>query len=98
MLYTDFSEKVLGLQGAIIKKIETDKENINLFCEMERKVCKCPVCSAQTDKIHDYRTQIIKDIPIKGKKYLYTYGKDDTVAHAEKDFMKTIRFYQNTIE
>lgn len=27
-----------------------------------------PLCSAETDKIHDYRTQIIKGIPIKGKK------------------------------
>lgn len=68
MLYTDFSEKILGLQEAIIEKIETNEETINLFCKMKRKASKCPVCSAETDKIHDYRTQIIKDIPIRGKK------------------------------
>lgn len=43
---------------------------------MKRKACKCPVCSAETDKIHDYRTQIIKDIPIKGKKvFILTKSK-----------------------
>ncbi|MGN0470227.1 MAG: transposase family protein [Acutalibacteraceae bacterium] len=44
--------------------------------ELRRKACKCPECSAETDKIHDYRTQIIKDIPIKEKKvFILTKSK-----------------------
>lgn len=51
-----------------MEKIETNENTINIFCKLQRKACKCPVCLQKTDKIHDYQTQIIKDIPIKDKK------------------------------
>ena len=36
--------------------------------ELERKEHKCPCCSGQTSRIHDYRTQKVHDINILGKK------------------------------
>lgn len=67
MLYTHFTEELLGLQGVIITKIENDEKIITIYAEMERKKHKCPCCGAETDTIHDYRTQTIKDIPAFGK-------------------------------
>ena len=67
MLYKHFTEKILGLQDLEIEKVEEIDNSIHLYCHIERKAHKCPVCGVMTDKIHDYRWQIIKDIPAFGK-------------------------------
>ena len=54
MLYNYFTEKLLGLQGVLIENIEEIDDTIHIYCILERK-------------IHDYREQIIKDIPAFGK-------------------------------
>ncbi|UZQ84352.1 MULTISPECIES: transposase family protein [Thermoanaerobacter] len=35
---------------------------------MKQKPHTCPRCGKLTSKVHDYRTQRIKDIPLWGKK------------------------------
>lgn len=68
MLYTYSTEELLGLQDLIIERIESNEKEIHIYGKLERKAHRCPDCSAETDKIHDYREQIIKDIPIYCKK------------------------------
>lgn len=68
MLYTNFTEKLLGLQDLIITKVEDNEKEIHIYGEMKRKPHKCPCCGQFTDMIHDYREQIIKDIPLFDKK------------------------------
>ena len=67
MLYTYSTEELIGLQDLIIEKIESNKKEIHIYGTLERKTHHCPGCGAKTDKIHDYREQIIKDIPVYGK-------------------------------
>ena len=67
MLYKHFTEKLLGLQGVKITNIENNEKNITLYAEMERKEQYCSCCGTATTTIHDYRTQVIKDIPAFGK-------------------------------
>ncbi len=67
MLYKHFTEKLLGLQGLNITKIESDEKNIVIYAEIERKEHICKKCKTATNKIHDYRTQVIKDISAFGK-------------------------------
>lgn len=67
MLYTNSTEKLVGLQDLIIKKIETNEKEIHIYGQLERKSHKCPCCGAETAKIHDYREQVIKDIPLYDK-------------------------------
>lgn len=67
MLYTHCTEELIGLQYLNITKIDNNEKEIHIFGQLKRKVHKCPCCGAETDKIHDYREQIIKDIPIYGK-------------------------------
>ena len=67
MLYNYSTEELIGLQGLIIKKIEANEKEIHIHGELERKTHICPDCGAETDKIHDYRIQVIKDIPIYNK-------------------------------
>ena len=42
---------------------------------LERQDHKCPHCGTITNKVHDYRTTIIKDAPIQGKKVFLHYKK-----------------------
>ena len=67
MLYTNNTEKLLGLQGVNVKKVEDNEKSVLIYAELERKKQKCPCCGESTDKIHDYREQTVKDIPAFGK-------------------------------
>ena len=66
MLCNHFTEKLLGLQGVIIKNIEKSGNTIVIYAEMERKEHHCTCCDTATSTVHDYRKQIIKDIPAFG--------------------------------
>lgn len=67
MLYTYFIEKLTGMQGIIINNIESNEKEVHIHCELKRKPHKCPNCGCVTDCVHDYRVQVIKDIPSFGK-------------------------------
>ena len=57
-----YTEKLLGVQEASIKKVNDMKEDYEIFIEQPRKQCVCPACGNVTDKVHDYRTQRIKEL------------------------------------
>lgn len=64
----DYSTKLLGLQGVIIENIEEKNGTIEIMVSLERKKHHCPQCGKETNKIHDYRKQIITDLNIHNKK------------------------------
>jgi len=66
MLYTHFTQEILGLQEVIVTNIETSSETLTIYAELERKEHSCIACGKVTDAIHDYRIQRIKDIPAFG--------------------------------
>lgn len=67
MLYNHFTEKLIGLQGIFVKKIFDNKKSNTILIEMQKKPHDCPCCGSDKTYIHDYRKQIIKDIPAFGK-------------------------------
>ena len=67
MLYTDFTQEMLGLQDVIVSKVENTEKELVIYAELKRKEHDCIRCGTATDTIHDYRTQTIKDIPAFGK-------------------------------
>ena len=60
----DYSTKLLGLQEVIIENIEENNGTIEISVRMERKTHKCPNCGKETNKIHDYRKQVITDLDL----------------------------------
>ena len=74
MLYKYFTEKLTGLQGLSIEKVEENHKTIHIHCKLERKKHKCPCCGKLTNTIHDYREQVIKNIPAFGK-YVFIHIK-----------------------
>ena len=75
MLHMDHITKLLDLDSTVIRDVETTPDTIFLHLERERKVHTCPVCGDQTDRIHDYRTQKVKDLSLHGKGVIWVYRK-----------------------
>ena len=67
MLNSYYNEKVVGLQGVKIKNVENSEKEMRIELEMGRRTHRCPACGQQTDRIHDYRKQIVKDLNSFGK-------------------------------
>ena len=67
MLYKHFTDKIIGLQDLEVAKVDEFDNSLHIYCHLKRKPHKCPCCGKHTDKIHDYREQVIKDIPAFGK-------------------------------
>lgn len=72
---SNFISDLLEIKDLIVENIKTTAEEVNIFFKLERRDHVCPICGAVTNKVHDYRTSIIKDAPIHGKKTLLHYKK-----------------------
>ena len=71
MLYdNNYIENLIGFKGLILLDVENNDSTIDIFFKLKVKQHNCPCCNTVTTKIHDYRTQVIKDIPMFGK---FTY-------------------------
>lgn len=66
MLLNNCIENIIGLQDVIINKVEKFDNQLHIYCTLKRKSHKCPSCNKETNTIHDYREQVIKDIPAFG--------------------------------
>ena len=64
MLNKDYTAKLLDLEDAIITNVENISGEVHIFLELPRTKHPCPACGALTDRVHDYRIQIIKDVPL----------------------------------
>lgn len=83
---------MLGLQDAIVKNVEKLDDEINITIRMKRKNHKCPVCGEETDKIHDYRKQEIKDLPLFAKQYKIVLEKRRYSCSCGKRFIENVPF------
>ncbi len=71
MLDQDYTAKLLNLEDVVITKVENTLDQLHIHLHLPRKVHTCPCCGASTDRVHDYREQIIKDIPLGRTTYLH---------------------------
>ena len=65
----------MGLKGIIVKKVRYKKNFVKTHIELLVREQTCPYCKVKTSKVKNYRTQIIKDIPIRFKTTLLSYRK-----------------------
>jgi transposase len=93
MLYTYFTEELIGLQDLILEKIESNEKEIHIYGKVKRKAHRCPDCSAETEKIHDYREQVIKISLSMAKQHIFICTNDVIVVNAENVFMNKTHFY-----
>lgn len=63
-MHINFNKNLLNLKGVRVNFLKKFKDRIEIHIQTKVKEHKCPNCNAITTKIHDYRTQKIKDTPI----------------------------------
>jgi len=62
MLYKDYTQELIGFKDVTVTSVERKENYVHIHMVMNRKVQKCPRCGKDTNRIHDYRNQRIKDI------------------------------------
>ena len=75
MPYHDFISKLLQIKDLIVTDIKHFDDSTHIFFHLQRRDLSCPHCGAVTNKVHDYRTSVIKDAPILGSRTLLHYRK-----------------------
>lgn len=75
MPISDCISKLFELEDIILTDLETNNTEVHVSFSMKRRAHTCPFCGTITDKVHDYRTSIIKDLPFMGKKTFLHYRK-----------------------
>ena len=71
MLMSDYTAELLNLEDVIITNVENISDHLHIYIELPRKKHICPACGASTDRIHDYRLQTIKDVPLARDTFLH---------------------------
>ena len=71
MLMTDYTVKLLNLEDVIITNVENISDQLHIYIELPRRKHVCPCCGAETDRVHDYRWQKIKDVPLGRDTFLH---------------------------
>jgi len=66
-MHSNSSKNLLNLEDVFIKKVVHADKFVKIYISTKPKVHICPCCGAGTTKIHDYREQVIKDLPFQMK-------------------------------
>ena len=66
---------LLELGDMEVLSFEQNSDSIFLQVEKARETQVCPRCGALTDKVHDYRIQQIRDLPVQGRNVYWNYRK-----------------------
>lgn len=95
------STKLLGLEDVTAEILTENPNEIHIRVQHPRKAHKCPCCGTMTDRIHDYREQLVRDLPAFGKAvFLHLRKRRYVCPECGKRFYENIsflpRYYRST--
>ena len=99
MLMSDYTAEILNLEDVIITNVENISDQLHIYIELPRTKHICPACGAVTDRIHDYRMQTIKDIPLARDTFLHLRKRRYRCSCGKRFFEKNTflpRYYRVT--
>ena len=99
MLMANYTAEFLNLEDVIITKVENIADQLHVHIELPRRKHVCPCCGAETDRVHDYRMQIIKDVPLARDTFLHLRKRRYRCACGKRFFEKNTflpRYYRVT--
>ena len=99
MLMSDYTAELLNLEDVIITKVQNLSDQLHIYIELPRTKHTCPVCGAVTDRVHDYRMQIIKDVPMARNTFLHLRKRRYRCSCGKRFFEKNTflpRYYRVT--
>lgn len=92
-MHNNIINNLLNLKGVNVKNIKNVGDYVEVFINTKVKPHNCPVCNNITTKIHDYRKQVIKDIPIQLTPTYLIFNKRRYVCkHCHKKFYEKLEF------
>ncbi len=68
MLNHNYITELLKSKDIIFHQVVENEKEVELHISQTQKPHKCPKCGSITSKIHDYRVQRVKNVPIMGKR------------------------------
>jgi transposase len=93
MPYENYTEELLGLKDVMVKKVEKTDARIYVYLSTKLQAQVCPGCRFDTKRVHSYRTQPIKDLPLQGLFVtLYLSKRRYYCPHCGKVFTEKISF------
>lgn len=99
-MHSHYISKLLNIEDVIVKKIRQADTYVKIYLETKPKEQICPCCGAVTKRIHDYRYQTIKDLPLQLKHCYLVLRKRRYVCSCGKRFYETYsflpRYFQRT--
>ena len=63
----NYTAKLLEMEDIILTDVTNEAGTTFIHCMMPQREYECPRCKATTSRIHDYRTQTVKDAPMYGR-------------------------------
>lgn len=93
MLYHNYTEELVGLKDVFVTSVERKGNTLCIYAGMYQRIHKCPRCGERTSKVHDYRTQRIKDITAFGEiTYIYLRKRRHICPVCKKRFYEEVSF------
>ena len=71
MFTNDYTAQLLNLKDVIITNVKNISDELHIYLELPRVSHICPHCGKETERVHDYRMQVIKDIPLARDTFLH---------------------------
>ena len=99
MLMKDYTAEFLNLEDVIITNVENISDQLHISIELPRRKHVCPCCGAVTDRVHDYRMQVIKDVPMARDTFLHLRKRRYRCACGKRFFERNTflpRYYRVT--
>lgn len=91
-MHSNCTKYLLGLEDVIIKKVVPADNYVKFFIETAPSPQVCPTCGCITSRIHDYRYQKIKDLPLQLKHTYLILRKRRYVCSCGKRFTEKYQF------
>ena len=91
-MHNNSINKLLNLKGVNVKKISHGDSFIKIYLQTQPREHICPACGCLTSKIHDYREQVVKDLPFQFKHTYLILRKRRYVCSCGKRFYESYDF------
>jgi transposase len=89
---SNFITQLLNLKGIKVTKISHGDSFVKIYITTEPRKHTCPACGSKTSRIHDYREQTIKDLPLQFKHTYLVLRKRRYVCSCGKRFYESYNF------
>ena len=91
-MQSNFIKQLLNLKGVKITKVSHENSFIKIYITTKPHEHSCPVCGSKTSRVHDYREQVIKDLPFQFKHTYLVLRKRRYVCSCGKRFYESYDF------